>query len=158
MLLIKRNLTLINSTLNFLKSSSIITNGCINISNSNITVDLSTLSLTKNDGDSILLFNSTLGCLSGNMYSITYLNKPNCTSLKSYINSYSLYVILRLSDCNETPAPFNLLIIAIIILGSVIGIAIIVLALICAIPSIRHKILPYENKRKKREKQRDKVM
>jgi len=148
-IVVDTNVIILNSTLLF-KSSSIISNGCINLSKSNLTVDLSNIS---NNQTTLLLLNSSQGCLNGS-YTVTYLNKPSCTILTHEENEYSIVVALtKESDCNN-PGSLEAWEIALIVVG---GLVLIFIAIVLLIPPIRNKIFPFEKIRLKRTK-KDKVL
>jgi len=130
------NITLSDSNIIF-NSSSIIAGGCINISNSIITVDLSNVSNSK----SILLLNSTAGCLIETSLVIFYMNQPACSILKNETNSYSLFVIFEKQSCEQKNNLIPTWEIALIITGSIVGLGIIFVVLVLIIPSLRHCIL-----------------
>jgi len=138
-LIVQKVIYISNSTI-FFNSSSIITSGCINISNTNFTINLS------NNEHNLYLLNSTSGCLNGHPNSITYLNQPKCTTLKTESNAYSLLIILsEQTNCNlsqgKTLQPWA---IALIIVGIVIGIALIFLLIVLIVPTFREAIFPHE--------------
>jgi len=60
----------ISNSIIFFNSSTMIANGCINISHTNFIVDL-----TQSNLSTLVLLNSSSGCLNLS-YSITYLNRP----------------------------------------------------------------------------------
>jgi len=147
----QNNLTLKNSSI-VLNSSSIIVNGCLNISNSNITVDLSSNFQTN---DKIFLFNSTRGCLYGESFSISYLNEPKCSILNVENDTYSLFIIFKQTNCGENQEKSQnntWWIVLIIVIGSVIGLGIIFVVITLVTPPLRKLIFPYL--RKKRESNR----
>jgi len=136
-ILTKKNISL-NSTLIF-NSSSIVSEGCINISNSNITVLIPQNIL--ND-ENILLLNSTQGCLNGDPFKITILNLPPCTSPQTIQNSFIFSIqLIKQSNCetgkNEGLEPW---VIILIIVGAVL--VFLVIIIIFAVPQIRRAIFP----------------
>jgi len=154
-LIIDRDLTISNSTLYF-NSSSIVTKGCIYLSNVNITVDLSKI---PDNESKIVLLNSTSGCLDVNSYNLAYLNRPKCTTLTSEKDSYTLVVIFTHEEnCgseSETQAPFASWKIVVIVIGIVVGIAIIFVILVLSIVPLRKIFLPYEKKKDEKDKPRE---
>jgi len=151
-LVIFENVTL-NASILFSGLSSITSKECITLNNVNFTLDLSH---TSSNQGKLLLLNSTAGCLNGT-YEISYLNKPKCTNLISEKDASSLYIIfVQDTACEErlSQSPLANWIIAVIIIGSVIGLAIIVAVIIFTVPSLRKKILPHEKGRNmKQEKE-----
>jgi len=134
---ISKNLTLFNSTLLF-NSSSITTEGCINISQTNFTVVLSNATI----GQKIILLNSTSGCIYGEPFSITFLNQPKCTIVSSVMDSSTLAIaFVKQSKCDNSIAEssFPTWELALIVIASAVGLIIITLLLVMSIGSIRKK-------------------
>jgi len=98
------------------------------------------------------LFNSTAGCLNVNSFNISYLNQPHCLITKSVINSYSLSILFKQTNCDSQPSIASWELILIIIVITVVGLAIIVLALVLLIPSLRSKIFVTEEVVKQQKK------
>jgi len=135
-------ITILNSNILF-NSSTIISKECINLSNTTLTVDLS----NTTDEGKILLLNSTSGCLNLNSFSLSYLHQPKCTILKSEEDTYSLYIIFtKLQDCSpkESENQLPLWIIIVIIVGSVVGLALIFIIIVLIVPKFRKAIFPYQ--------------
>jgi len=132
-------------------SSAIISENCITLSNINITVDLSQESNTN----TLLLLNSTAGCLNISSYTIIYLNRPKCKNTVSKVNSYSLYIAFAtVPNCLESEQQ-NIqewIIALIIIVSAIVGLALIFVILSLVIPSLRRKIYPHQEKTKIRKK------
>jgi len=97
---------------------------------------------------------SKSGCLNINSLTTSYLNEPNCTTLKSEQDSNSLYIILIAQpNCLSNIVPPNdSWKIVLIIIGSVVGVALIFVLIVLIVPPLRHKIFPFEKKRYKRNK------
>jgi len=88
--------------------------------------------------------NSSSGCFSGNI-SLIYLNQPKCTIIKSETDSYSLYIIFNKNiDCSEGKNVTDWGIISAIVIGSVLGLVLIVVVVVLAIPQLRSKVIPFE--------------
>jgi len=130
------NITLSNSNILF-NLSSIISNSCINISHTNLTIDLSHIPPHE---EKLLLLNSTIGCLIGDSYTIYYLNQPSCATLNSVKTSYSLIIILQFG-CQSLANPIEIWKIALIVVGSIVGLAVIAIMIILITTTIRKKIL-----------------
>jgi len=109
------------------------------VTNTNITVDLNGVTDTSND--SLLLINSTKGCIFGTPV-IFYVNIPACTILKNQNTSSSLSVLFtREQNCGGFMlATWE---IVVIIAGSILILAVIFVIIVFAIPSIRKKIFPH---------------
>jgi len=132
------SITISNSNI-FYSSSTIISYECIKLSNTTITVDLS----QQPNISKLLLFNSTIGCLLLDSYKINYLNEPKCTTLINEENSYSFYIIFeKQPDCGakESQNTIPSWEIALIIVGSVVGVALIFIIIVLIVPSLRRKI------------------
>jgi len=134
---IDKNLTLLDSTMTF-NSSTIITKGCITISNTKIKVDLSNANIKLGQ---LLLMNSTSKCLtSTGTFSIVYFNQPQCTQSTSELNSLALIVTFT-NESNCEKSPLATWIIILIVICSVVGLAIIVIVIVVLIlPDLRRKI------------------
>jgi len=160
---IQGNISISNSSVSFNLNSSLISTGCINISNSYFKIDLSnfTFSSTSNE-DKIYLINSTAGCLYGDTFSLSYLNQPKCTILKNEMDSYSLFIIFvkqTESECatKESQNTITWWEITIIVVGSVVGVALIFIVLVLAIPALRNQIFPHKDKRKRRKERNEEI-
>jgi len=90
----------------------------------------------------LLLLNSSSGCLSIDSNKINYLNQPKCITLKNEENSYTLSIIfIKQPDClsnNETPDESWKIVL--IIVGSIVGLALIFILIVLIVPSFRSKI------------------
>jgi len=131
-------LTITNSSILF-NSSSFISSGCINVSNTNITIDLSNAS----NINQLLIFNSSSGCLNVDSLSISFLNQPKCTTLKTEQDSFSVFITFsKQQNCGPSPQKLPLATweLILIIVASVVVLAIITIVIIMLIPSIRKKI------------------
>jgi len=140
------NISISNSNLIF-NTSAILSDECIKLSNTTITVDLSQQS---SNISKLLLLNSSLGCLSIDSYNINYLNKPKCTQLESEENAYSLYIIFvrqSYSECEtiENQNTISWWEIALIIVGSIVGVALIFLVLVFFYSFIKKKNISLQN-------------
>jgi len=132
------NITLSNSIIS-LNSSTIVSKECINLSKTNFLVYLPPSHIK----DKLLLINSTIGCLNIDSLSITYSNEqPKCTNLQIGNDSYSIFILFKETNCEEplTETPLPVWEIALIIVVSVIGLAIIIVVITMLIPSIRSQI------------------
>jgi len=139
---VEKDLNISNSNILFNKSS-IVSKGCINLSNATLTVDLNGANLSK-----ILLFNSIAGCLYGDdSNSIKYLNQPECTNLEKEQNSFTLSVILVKSSCDDNikgnESPIESWIVILIIVIIILSLAIIFVVIVFSVPNLRRKIFPY---------------
>jgi len=134
-----QDLSISDSTMIFYNSSSIVSTGCINITNTILKVDLS--HPPKNG--KLVLFNSSSGCLHGT-YNITYFNTPPCYSFSSKQNDYSLYVLILPYTCSSGIPAWE---IAVIIVGIVVGLGIIFIILALTVPSIKYAIFPAQKVR-----------
>jgi len=145
------SITISNSNIIF-NSSTIISTECIKLSNTTITVDLS--QQQSSNISKILLLNSTSGCLSIDSNKINYLNQPKCTTLETKEDSFSLYIVfIKQPECllnNETP--FESWKIILIIVGSLVGVALIFIVIVLIVPSFRKKIFPFRDKEKRNKK------
>jgi len=136
------NLIIKNSHILF-NSTTIITKGCINITNSSITVDFSHVSL---DLDKLLLINSTSGCLVGSL-DINYINQSKCVELIENRDSYSIFVLIKKLKCDNISTQIPDWIVPVITL-IVVLVVIIAIAIIFISP-LRYKIFPRLKARKK---------
>jgi len=140
-LLFQKDIDIFNSTILF-NSSSIISEGCINLTDTNISIDLTNI----NSNQDQLLLNSTAGCLLlGNTLKLTYVNQPSCTTVQKYIDSYALIIVLKETNCND-----SLLIWVVIVIAIIFGLTLILSVIVLVIPSLRRKIFPFVRKRKER--------
>jgi len=143
-----------NSTLYFSSSSSVSVDGCINLNESKITVNLKGLNIS--DHGKILLMNSTSNCINvNNSFIISYENIPPCYDFSSNQDSNSLFIlIIKSPACSSSTEGNNSnnlqtwQIIIIVIVASVIGIAIIFLSIIFSVPKFRYAILKNQGIRK----------
>jgi len=142
---IAKNIVISNSNLFFFSnSSSIITNGCLNMNISNLTVYLNDSIKYEN----ITLFNSTKRCLPRILDSIQFMHGP-CLKLSTENNENILSVILLPDPCStssdnnrsETPND-NIWIILIIIVIIVVVLAISFGLLVKFVPQVRDFIFP----------------
>jgi len=146
-LIAESDLSIINSNILF-NSSIIISKGCINITNANITVDLAHISQNVSK---LLLLNSTSGCLNIQSVSITYINQLQCTVLTTEKTTYTFAILFnKKSNCLETnnSAQTELFIIILIIVISIVGLAILFIAIVMIVPSFRYKMFPRLKQRK----------
>jgi len=143
---VDRDISIVNTSIYF-SSTTINAQGCINISNVNFTIDLSNTTLAT---EKLILLNSSAGCLNFGNYSISYIHQPKCFSTTSDFDSDSLYIIFtKLSSCNEPEKQTQMeeWKIGLIIIGIVLGVAIIFILIVLLVPFLRRKIFPYARKK-----------
>jgi len=137
-MIIDKNISITNSSLDFNSDSSVVANGCINITQSKINVDLNNTQNTK----LILLFKSTSSCLNGNSYTVSYKNQPPCSSTNSTSDDSSIVVLLNQNNCNGSS--LNIWVI-VAVLGAILGVAIIFILLVLTVPRLRSCFLKKRN-------------
>jgi len=142
-LFIYKNFDLANMSL-MLDSSSIVVQGCIHLNNVTLTLNLTNI---KSDEKNFTILNSTSGCLDVGNYSITYLNKPECTNITSQKDSAAIVIVLA-TDTNclknqETNSnEISVWAILIPIISVVFILIILIFGIILLIPDCRRKIIP----------------
>jgi len=119
-LVVEKSMNVSNSTIVF-QSSSILVDGCVNLSNTSITVNLENTSITN--GDKILLFNSSSGCLNASTLQLSILNQENCASYSYETTSYSLTIFIHRQSCEEKPN-INDWIVAVVLISAILCVAI----------------------------------
>jgi len=128
-LTVDSNVTVLDSNIIF-KQSSIVAYGCINFTNTNISVDLSKASA------SLLLLDSKVGCLSLENSTITYHNKSDCiTTPKNQTTEGTLLIVISPQACGS-PFPWYIVIIAV---AALVVIIIVIVVIVLGVPSIRNK-------------------
>jgi len=137
-------LSILNSNI-FFNSSSIISNGCINLKNTKLTIDYS----NTTSSELLVLFNSSLGCLNVNNITISIVNQPKCTTFQRITDSSTLSILFqKQTNCEEQKSTIASWEIVLIIVGSIIGVAIIFIVLALAVPPIRKKNIPFRKRKK----------
>jgi len=139
---IKENFTLSNSHLILTPNNLITVDGCINLIETNITVNLS--GLTETDySKKIILLNSTIGCLNIESLKIFLLNElPKCKILQEGHDSSSISITIISSECDFEEGEALGGHIVLIIIGSAFGLVIIIIIMVVVVPSVREKIFP----------------
>jgi len=132
-LIVEKNVTLSNSQFKFKNFSSIASYGCVNITKTNLTIDLNGINTSKKT-----LINSTIGCISQNDFSISYINaQSNCVPQTQQQTQQSSLVILVVVTCGSSSIPWYVIV---IIAGSILALVIIFLVIVFSIRKIRNKI------------------
>jgi len=142
-LYVEKNFTFSNSSLTLDTQSSISVDGCINVKNISITLSLADIASNQTK---VILLNSSSNCLNATSCKISFSNTPKCKNIISSIDSNSLFLIIsNQENCNNIES-LPLLEIAVIIAGSVVGLAIIFVVLVCMVPGLRENIFPNEDR------------
>jgi len=143
----QKNIVILDSNIQLNSTSSIVSNGCINITNSQFTVDLSKTSASE----TIVLMNSKSGCLNITNYSISYLNEPKCGSAQTQKNSKTLTIVIS----NTCPTGLAGWVIAVIIIASIVGVLLILVAIVLLVPSLRRRVISFGDDEDNRDTLRD---
>src|SRR5687768_5473961 len=89
-ILVNQSLSIKNSNIN-ITDTTINVQGCISLSNSTISVDVSTYKLADHEK---VLIDSKDDCLDGNA-SVTFKNVPKCFNAEGKTNTSSLFVVFK---------------------------------------------------------------
>jgi len=143
--IILSNFSLNNSVVNIDLNSSIVVNRCLYITNSTLLINLDGEHINK----TLITFDPSCSNTSNLKYSFYNTTIDFCPNLDIESNSISVLFL----NCNEKKGDNSTwIIILAVVVGSVIVIVVTFLLVVFLVPGIRNKILPYERKRKTREK------
>jgi len=152
--IIHGNLILTDSSL-YLSNSSIVAEGCIYFSNNtNITIDVS--NIAENNSE-IVLFRSNKSCISQQgIINYKFINQPKCISsieVKNESDIDTLFITYRKECGDNLSSPELFWVIPLIIIFSVVGLMIVFVVIVFAIPSIRRKLFPHVKNNRRIEKE-----
>jgi len=143
------NMTIFNSTIQMDIYSSLTVQGCLNISNSIISVNLNFTKSIKN------LITIDSSCYELKNVSYKFLNgaspclKYDVNTLSNANNVTSLSIIASQNNCANIPSsPSDYWIIVVIVASALV---LIFIAIVLVIPSLRKKIFPFSKKRDERQ-------